>query len=122
MKSMHVHYLNKYPGGSVECSDDRLDAYDSKGRHCVALRRDGAGGLQDRSSEFGLPHCHDMSPIPKESRLYKFKEGKIQPDEKFEERSKMVSDFVVDGRVLSCEQLRLEKSMSFDRDHSLMSK
>lgn len=121
MKSMHVHYLNKYPDGSVECSDDRLDVYDSKGRHCVALRRDGAGGLQDKSGEFGLPHVHDMSPIPKDARLFKMRDGKLAKDEKFEQRSKVVLDFVEDGRVLSCEQLA-DKGMRFDRDHSLMSK
>ena len=49
-----------------------------------------------------------MSPIPKESRLYKFKEGKIQPDEKFEERFKMVSDFVVDGEFIFVNSLDLK--------------
>lgn len=119
MKSMHVHYINKYPGGSVECSEDRLDAYDAEGRHCLALRKDGGGAMQDKSSEFGLPHSHDMSPIPKEARLYKFKDGKIQKDEKFEDRKKMVEKFMDDGRVLSCEQLMADGKMAFDKDHSL---
>lgn len=119
MKSYHVHYANKYPGGVVEMSEDRLDAYDQSGRHCLALRKDGGGAWVDSSKAYGLPHKHDLSPIPKDSRLLKSVGGAIVPDEKYEERRKLVEQFVDDGRVLSCEELSA-KGMRFDKDYSLL--
>lgn len=119
MKAYHVHYMNKYPGGRVESSDEKLNAYDANGRHCVALAKDGGGSWKDCSAELGLPHRHCLSPIPKESRLFKVRGGAIAKDEQFETRSKMASKFVQDYRVLSCEELADSSEMQFDKSHSL---
>lgn len=119
MLSLAVHYMNKYPKGSVDYNDDRLDVKDAQGRHCVALRKDGAGGLADWSEKLGCAHKHDLSPIPKDARLYKVKDGKIAFDEKAEERKKLLEQFMEDGRVLSCEDLS-SKGLKFDQKQELL--
>jgi len=70
MKPFVAHYLNKYPGGTVDSdADTYLRAYDSKGKLRVVLA-DGAGSVQDRSKLAGAPDCHDMAPIPKDCRVF----------------------------------------------------
>lgn len=102
MKSYAVHYKNKYPGGRVDFSDDRLDAYDSEGGHRVALRLNGAGQWVCRSEEFGCIDRHDLSPIPKDSRAHKLhKDGKIGPSEEHAERVVAAKKFMKNGKVLS---------------------
>jgi hypothetical protein len=71
-----VHLKNKYPEGHVEMSDDRIDAYDAKGVHRVALRKNGHGQMVDQSAEFGCADAFDLAPIPKESRRWKYADGK----------------------------------------------
>lgn len=114
MKSLMVHYKNKYHDGEVRMSESSLDAYDSSGRHCVALRKNGAGQFVDQSKELGCEHEHDLSPIPKDARLYKQcpKSGHVIKDEKHDERKKVASKFIVDGRVESCE--KLSEKFKFD--------
>lgn len=114
MKSLKIHYMNKYPGGKIESSEERLDVYDHEGRHCVSLRKNGGGAWDDVSEANGLPHRHDLSPIPKQSRLYKEIEGKISKDDQYNDRVKKVSEYMEDGRVLSCEQLQKSGKMKFD--------
>ena len=119
MKQWHVHYMNKYPQGRVHSSDSSMDVFDSEGVHCVALRKDGGGNLVDRSEELGCQDRHDLSPIPKDARLYKVcpKQGHIMKDEKFEERKSKVKDFMIGSKVGSCvEDL---KNMSFDEKQKL---
>lgn len=106
--------MNKYPGGSVEMSDDKLDAYDHEGRLCVSLRKNGGGQWVDVSEENGLPHKHDLSPIPKQSRLYKVVGEKIVQDDQYADRAKKVEDYMQDGKVLSCEELQKSGKMRFD--------
>lgn len=119
MKQWHVHYMNKYPQGRVSASESAMDVYDSEGVHCVALRKDGGGNLVDRSEELGCKDRHDLSPIPKDARLYKVCpiKGHITKDEKFEQRKDLVEDFMVGTKVGSCvEDL---KHMSFDEKQRL---
>lgn len=120
MKSLTIHYMNKYPKGRVVSSDSSLDVYDVDGNHCVALRKNGAGMMSDVSEEMGCMHKHCLSPIPKESRLWKLKDGKISQDEKAEERAKGMEAWLSeDGHVLSCEELSKDGKMKFDESQKL---
>lgn len=87
MKSWHVHYMNKYPGGRVHSSEGAVDVYNADGEHCVALRMNGLGVMVDMSEEYGCKDRHDGSPIPKESRRMKLHaDGKIGKDDLHDER------------------------------------
>lgn len=105
MKSYAVHYRNKYPGGMVQLSESALDVYDKNGDHVVALRKDGAGMWVDKSEEFGCKDRHDLSPIPKASRVFKVRDGKIALDEEAEDRIAAVAkgDLLVEGRKVMSE-------------------
>ena len=109
MLGLQVHYKNKYPKGKIEASENSFDVYDQHGEHCVALRKDGAGNLVCQSEKLGLKHKHDLSPIPKMSRLYKVcpQKGVIKKDEKFEERVKAFGEFFCEdeSKIMSCEEL-----------------
>lgn len=111
MNSLHVHLKNKYPEGHVESSDDRIDAYDSKGVHRVALRKNGAGQMLDVSEAMGLPDCFCLAPIPKESRVWKQnKEGKLVLDEEHAERREAARKLADrDGKVPSMKQIEDEE-------------
>lgn len=101
-----MHYMNKYPGARIHASDDALDVFLGD-RHVVAIRKDGAGSIVDRSEELGCRDCHCLSPIPKDSRVHKLMpDGKIGQDELAEERRVKGRRFVKDGKVLSCEELK----------------
>jgi hypothetical protein len=104
-----VHLKNKYPEGHVEGDDSRIDAYDAKGIHRVALRMNGAGQMIDQSEAFGLPDRFDLSPIPKESRVWKLKNGKCELDELHASRrvsARKLAD--QDGKVPSIKELEDE--------------
>lgn len=119
MKALFVHYKNKYPGGRIEFGDDYLDVYDADGAHRVSLHKNGAGQLVCRSEQLGCVDKHDLSPIPKESRLWKVgkkdvldKEGKkvgeleaVVKDEKYDQRLESVKKYLKDGKVCSCEEI-----------------
>lgn len=123
MKSWIVHYRNKYPGGRVDVSESALNVFNSDGQHCVSLRKDGAGGLVCVSKEMGCLHEHDLSPIPKDARLWKMDKvsGAIVRDEKHKERSALVEKFMdEEGRVVSCEALMLaDPKIKFDESQRL---
>lgn len=109
MLSYILHYKNKYPGGLVQSSASGLDVYDAAGNHCVALRRDGSGALVDQSAQLGCKDAHDLSPIPKDSRVFKLsKDGKIVEDEKAPARKTLREAFLKDGKILSCAEFGLE--------------
>lgn len=122
MKSYAVHYQNKYPGGRVEWSEDKLDAYCSAGQLRVALRKSGAGHWVDRSEEFGAKDRHDLSPIPKNTRVKKLAaDDKICEDEKAAERKPYALKASAHacggvGKVPSCEELK-EAGEEMKDDH-----
>lgn len=118
MKSWQVHYLNKYPGGHVQASESALDVYDRDGQHRVALRKDGGGSWVDMSEAEGCPDRHDLSPIPKESRVHKIQKGCVGKDEKADQRLKSRSEFDRDGKIPSCEELEKE-GYAFEKDFSV---
>lgn len=119
MKTWKVHYLNKYPGGSVESSDSSFKVYNGKGKLVVALEKGGDGMMHDKSEEYGLEDRHDLSPIPKDSRVHKVVNGKIGRDELADEREDLRAEFERDGKILSCEELQKE-GFSFDEKQRVM--
>lgn len=121
MKSLSVHYRNKYPGGKVIETEESLDVFDAKGDHCVALRKNGAGIMSCQSMALGCKHTHDLAPIPKDARLFKMRDGKLSKDEKYEERVKAHKDFLCgdDSKVLSCAELS-EQGYKFDASQKLV--
>lgn len=120
MKSLEVHYKNKYPGGDVEMSDDRLDVYDSEGVRRLALRKNGGGAMVDVSEELGLPDRHDLSPLPKQARLFKVRDGKIVKDELYSQRLEELEKFCDGNRVMSCEEIQKQGKLRFDKDQNVM--
>lgn len=109
MKSLYVHYINKYPGGRVIQSESSLDVYSQSGEHVVAMRKNGAGQMVCVSEEYGLRDRHSLEPIPKESRIFKVRDGKVALDEKAEERKESMKAFLCPqhgDKVLSCEELK----------------
>lgn len=118
MRNIAVHYKNKYPGAVVEYSDDRLDVYSGE-YHLVALRKNGAGQWVDKSEEIGCMERHDLSPIPKDARVFKEVDGKISLDEKADERRSLREKFLSNGKILSCEELS-KKGFQFDEKQRLL--
>lgn len=121
MKSLVLHYKNKYPNGRVSFTDSSLDVYSESGEHVVAMRKNGAGQMICVSEEYGLRDRHDLAPIPKDSRVHKLVDGKIAHDEMAEERKKLRDQFICQKRgdvVLSCADLS-KQGMSFDDKQKL---
>lgn len=90
-------------------SDSSLDVYSKSGEHVVALRKNGAGQMVCVSEEYGLRDKHCLSPIPKDSRVFKVNESKVSKDEKADEREQLAESFLcpVHGdKVLSCDELK----------------
>lgn len=122
MKSLVLHYKNKYPNGRVSFSDSGLDVFSESGEHVVAMRKNGAGQMVCVSEEYGLRDKHDLAPIPKDSRVHKMIDGKIAEDDKAAERKSLRGQFVCKERgdvVLSCAELA-KQGMSFDDKQKLV--
>jgi len=102
MKSWYVHYKNKYPDAHITFSDDSFEVHGK-----LALRKNGGGSWVDISEELGLPEKHDLSPIPKEARVYKVcpKSARVIKDEDGARREKARSEFIRGEKVASCEEL-----------------
>lgn len=109
MKSLIVHYKNKYPKGRVHASDSSLDVFNDKGEHVIALRKNGAGQMLDESEALGLRDRHDLAPIPKDARVHKVVDGKIGLSEEAEERAEKAKGFLCpkhSDRVMSCAEAK----------------
>ena len=120
-KSWIAHYMNIY-GGHCESDDNSFRAYDADGKLRVCVQKGGDGGWHDVSEQMGLADRHDLSPIPKDSRIYKVgKNGCIEKDELHEERAGMRDGFAKDGKVLSCEALKAE-GLRFDEKQNVIGK
>lgn len=112
MKHLLVHYANKYGLENVECDDSKLRAY-KNGKLAVLVAKDGAGNIKDMSEELGLEDRHDLSPIPKDGRLYKWsKDGKVIKDELFDERKAKREKLLKDGRLPSIEELEKDAAQA----------
>lgn len=116
MKSLKVHYLNKYPGCAVRSSDSSFDVYSKDGGHLISMSKNGAGQWLDRSEEEGCLEKHDLAPLPIDCLYYKLdREGKIvrHDDAELNEsvRSEVVKKY---GKVPSIEVLAKEKNAKSD--------
>lgn len=106
-----AHLRNKYPHGHVDFREDSIDAFDAKGVHRVALRKNGAGQMVDVSKDLGLSDVFCLAPIPKEARVHKFKDGKMGLDELAEERMPHALKLAEnDGRVPSIKEIEDAKA------------
>lgn len=105
MKSWAIHYKNKYPGAHVQVTEGAIDVYSGDGEHLIAIRKNGFGQWSDESEAFGCPERHDLSPIPRDARIYKEKDGKIVFDELHEKRREKRQKFLDDGKILSIAEL-----------------
>jgi len=108
MKSLAVHYMNKYPSCRVSFDDTKLDVISKDGEHLIAMRKNGAGQVVDVSEELGLSERHDLSEIPRDCRFMKLgKDSKISKDEMHDERKPHAEKLVgKHGKVLSCAELK----------------
>lgn len=79
MKSIYVHFLNKFPGARVEMGERHVAAYcQSSGELLMRAELNGLGVMVDSGSELGARHALCLSPIPKEARHMKlFKDGRV---------------------------------------------
>lgn len=111
-----AHYMNKYPGGKVECEEDSIKVYCAQGRARVCLRKNGADQWTDESAKEGFEDRHDLAPIPKEARAYKhysrgYGKSEVTKSEEHDERKpygeQIASQF--DGRVPSIPELEAHK-------------
>lgn len=114
MLSWKAHYLNKYPGGSVEGSENSFRVYDADGKLRVSMEKS-SSGMECTSAQNGLSDAHDLAPIPKDSRIHKIVGNKVVRDDKADEREELKNEFLSeDGlKILSCAELK-EKGYEFD--------
>lgn len=93
-KSLQVHYKNKYPKCQVKFSETSFDVFDQSGEHhLISLNKNGAGQIVCNSESDGCFEKHDLSPIPKEARVYKlYKDNKVAPSEEYDERKQWVKE------------------------------
>ena len=121
MQAWVVHYKNKYPGCLVQASADSFDVYKGD-EHLLSISKNGAGQWCDESEALGLPERHDLSPIPKDSRVYKVIDGKISKDEEAESRAELSKKFQdKEGKVHSCHDLQKAKLFTFDDKQRVVS-
>lgn len=107
-KNIVVHVKNKYPQAQVRADDQGLDAYSQDGEHILAIRKNGANQFVDQSAELGCRDRFDLSPLPKESRVFKVVDGKIGFAEEADARKESRKRYMKGDKVLSCEELKKE--------------
>lgn len=107
MLSFVAHYKNKFPGARIEFSEENLNVYSSVGVLLIALSRGGGGVLVDQGKTLGALYSHCLSPIPKNTRVFKLTtENCIALDEKSAERAPVADKLVAaHGRVPSIAEL-----------------
>lgn len=109
-----VHYKNKYPGCRIDHSEDHLNVYDQEGNLKVAIKRGGGGALVDLGEQLGAADKHDVSPIPKNARVYKLTaENKIQLDEKHADRRPVAKALAEQFGKVPCIKTLKEKGFEF---------
>lgn len=120
MKSLLVHYKNKYPNGRVEISEDKLDAFCSDGVHRVALRRGGDGVIRDFGKELGAIDKHDLSPIPKNARVFKlYADGTVNLAEEAQERFGVAEEIQYQNKILSINEYK-KAGLKFDDKENII--
>lgn len=112
-KSFVVHYKNKYPTATIDHSDNHLRVISAKGEILVSIKRGGGGVLVDCQNEDFARDPHDLSPLPKNTRVYKLTaDHSFAKDELATEREPVAKRlFETYGKVPSideCKKLKLE--------------
>ncbi len=117
MNSYVAHLKNKYPGAEVNASANAIDVRVA-GKHKIAMRSNAHGQLVDVSEEQGCEDRFDLSPIPRDSRVWKIdkKSGHVVRDEKAEERARLAKNFMIGDKVLSIKELQEEHDFVFSKD------
>lgn len=107
MKSYVAHYMNKYPGGSVDSDGETyLRAFDAAGKLRVVLGH-GAGSVRDNSKLAGALDCHDLSPIPKDCRVFCDRAEGVERHQEADARSEVAVALAEQfgGKVPSVEEM-----------------
>lgn len=107
MKSYIAHYMNKYPGGVVDSDGEMyLRAYDASGRLRVVLAN-AAGSCVDRGAMSGAMDKHDLSPIPKDCRVWCDRVNGLEQHQEAKARLEIAMEVAenFDGRVPSVEEI-----------------
>jgi hypothetical protein len=116
LKSLVVHYKNKYPTARVESGENHLAVISKDGELLVSVKRGGGGVVFDAQKDDGAKYPHDMSPIPRNTRVYKLTvHHTIEKDEEAAERlptAKMLEEEL--GFVPSIEQCKTELKIEVD--------
>jgi len=120
-KSLITHYKNKYPNGMIQASETSLDVYGEDGTHRVSMQKNGSGQFVDVSSQVGAADCHDLAPIPKDTRVFKlYSDGSIRPSEEADERRVISKEItgIYKGKIPSISDIFKDYSIkgSYDSD------
>lgn len=106
MKSLLVHLKNKYPECLVQASGSSISVIGEGNELLCELRKGAHGAYEDVQHEVGARDAFDLSPIPKESRLWKLdKEGNVRRDELHDERKEKVKEILKGDKVPSIKEI-----------------
>lgn len=82
LKSLYVHFLNKFPSAKVELGETSVAAYSPSGELLMHVSKNGLGVEVDSGRDRGAKYAFCNSPIPKEARHKKlFKDGSVRDAE-----------------------------------------
>lgn len=107
MRPYIAHYRNKYPGGEVDSDGESyLRAYDAKGRLRVVLAN-AVGSVVDQKSVVGCMDAHDLSPLPKDCRVWCNRSSGLERHAEADAREKVAEKIAAefDGRVPGVEEI-----------------
>jgi hypothetical protein len=112
-RSFVVHYKNKYPNATIDHGDNHLRVVYAKGEVLVSIKRGGGGVILDCQKEDFARDPHDLSPIPKNARVYKLTgEHTIEKDELAAEREpiakKLAETYGKVPSLVECKTLKIE--------------
>jgi hypothetical protein len=108
--------MNVYPGARIDHSEDHVSVYGDDGL-ILAVKRGGGGQLVDMSEALGGSGKYDLSPIPKNARVYKLTaDNKIAKDEKAAERLPVAKELVKKFGKVPCIASLKKDGYQFDGD------
>lgn len=82
LKSLYVHFLNKFPSAKVELGESSVAAHSPSGELLMHASKNGLGVVVDSGRDRGAKYPLCNSPIPKEARHKKmFKDGSVRDAE-----------------------------------------
>lgn len=116
LKSLVVHYKNKYPTARVESGENHISVISKEGELLVSVKRGGGGVIIDSQKNDGAKYAHDMSPIPRNTRVWKLTTAhEVEKDEEAAERLPTAKMFEEElGFVPSIEQCKKDLKIEVD--------